>query len=62
MFDHTINDAIFQRACRACGVRPPRLFGSPAVDTPLAFGLLRPAVLLPETRPPGACTFIFTGL
>ena len=39
---------IFLRACRACGVRPPRLFGSPAVDTPLAFGLLRPAVLLPE--------------
>lgn len=39
---------VFLRACRACGVRPPRLFGSPAVDTPLAFGLLRPAVLLPE--------------
>lgn len=39
---------IFLRACRACGVRPPRLLGSPAVDTPLAFGLLRPAVLLPE--------------
>ena len=39
---------VFLRACRACGVRPPRLLCSPAVDTPLAFGLVRPMVLLPE--------------
>ena len=39
---------VFLRACRACGVRPPRLLGSPTVNTPLAFGLVRPMVLLPE--------------
>ncbi len=39
---------VFLRACRACGVRSIRVLCCPAVDTPLAFGLIRSVVLLPE--------------